>query len=98
MAIPDSDLEQRMNPAEVFPPGDFLREELEERGWSVETVAQKGLVEPAMIEGILANKRRITRLAAYALAWALDTTPEVWLALQAAWDNRQEITNMEATP
>ena len=72
-------------PAEVFPPGEYLRDELEERGWSVTEFAEiSGLALQAVSE-ILNAKREITTETALAISEALGTSSEVWLNLQAAY-------------
>lgn len=72
-------------PAEVFPPGDFLREELEARGWSQMDFAEIiGRPRKAVSE-ILAGKRQVTPDTATELAAALGTSPEYWLRLEALY-------------
>jgi HTH-type transcriptional regulator/antitoxin HigA len=72
-------------PAEVFPPGEFLRDELEARGWT-QTEFAEILGRPLrLVNEILAGKRGITRRTAREIAAALDTTPELWLNLETAY-------------
>lgn len=69
-------------PAEVFPPGEFIREELEARDWTQEVLAiilKKPL--PAVNEIIL-GKKAITADTARALGEAFGTSPELWLNLE----------------
>ncbi len=74
-----------MTPAEVFPPGEFLRDELVERGWSEAEFADI-LGRPAQaVSEILNAKKEITAETAVAIADALGTTPELWLNLQSAY-------------
>ncbi len=72
-------------PAEVFPPGDFLREELEERGWSQTDFAAILDRSVGMVNDLLVAKRTITPETAQRLSAALGTTPEYWLNLEAAY-------------
>lgn len=73
-------------PAEVFPPGEFLREELEERGWSQSDLAEiMGRSTTTTVSSILAGKRRITLDTARDLAAALGTSPEFWMNLDASY-------------
>ncbi len=74
-----------VRPAEVFPPGEFLREELEARGWSQADFADILGRPPRLINEIIAGKRRISPETANGIAAALDTTPEFWLNLEAAY-------------
>lgn len=72
-------------PAEVFPPGDFLREELEARGWTQADLA--GIIgrDAAMISQIVQGKRGITPETALGLAAAFGTSPEFWMRLEQAY-------------
>lgn len=82
-------------PAEVFPPGDFLREELEERGWSQSDLAEILGRPPAAVNEVIKGRRRITPDTATALAAALGTSPAFWMNLEAAfqlWQVRSKDT------
>jgi HTH-type transcriptional regulator/antitoxin HigA len=72
-------------PAEVFPPGDFLREELEERGWSQADLAEILGRPSAAVNEVIRGRRRITPDTATGLAAALGTSPEFWMNLEAAY-------------
>ena len=72
-------------PAEVFPPGEYLRDEIEERGWSVTEFAEiSGLALKAVSE-VLNAEREVTTETALAISEALGTSSEVWLNLQATY-------------
>jgi HTH-type transcriptional regulator/antitoxin HigA len=72
-------------PAEVFPPGEFLREELEERGW-MQTDLAEILGRPVrLVNEIIAGKRGITPETAKGLADALGSPPQYWLNLESAY-------------
>jgi HTH-type transcriptional regulator/antitoxin HigA len=72
-------------PAEVFPPGEFLRDELDARGWT-QTEFAEILGRPVrLVNEILAGKRGITAQTAQEIAAALDTTPELWLNLETGY-------------
>lgn len=72
-------------PAEVFPPGDFLREELEERGWTQQDLADILGRPPRVVNEIINAKRSITPETAKELSAALGTSPEFWLNLETAY-------------
>lgn len=69
-------------PAEVFPPGEYLRDELDERGWTVTEFA--GIVDRPIqaISEILNGKKEITTETAFEFSEALGTSPDLWLNLQ----------------
>jgi HTH-type transcriptional regulator/antitoxin HigA len=72
-------------PAEAFPPGEFLRDELAERGWAASEFAEI-IGRPAQaVSEILNGKKEITPETAVAIGAALGTGPELWLNLQAAY-------------
>lgn len=72
-------------PAEVFPPGDFLREEMEARGWSQRDLARI-LGRPLQaVNEIVNGRKRITAETAKELGLALGTGPEYWLNLENAY-------------
>ncbi|MCJ1701974.1 HigA family addiction module antitoxin [Rathayibacter festucae] len=68
--------------AEVFPAGEFLADELEERGWTQAEFAEIIGRPPQFVSEIIAGKKEITRESAAQLGAALGTSPETWLKLQ----------------
>ena len=72
-------------PVEVFPPGEFIREELEERGWTQGDLADI-LGRPLnRINEIISGKRSVTPETAKGLADAFGTSPELWVNLENAF-------------
>ncbi len=69
-------------PIEVFPPGEFIREELEERGWTQEVLAEVLGLSHRLVNEVVKGKRRITPETARALGEAFGTGPVVWMNLQ----------------
>lgn len=68
--------------AEAFPPGEFLAEELEARGWTQAEFAAI-LDRPAQfVSEIISGKKEITRESAAQIGAALGTSAEMWLSLQ----------------
>src|ERR1700752_2554645 len=72
-------------PAEVFPPGEFLREELEARGWTQQELADILDRPPRLISEIIAAKRAITPETAKGFADAFGTAAEYWLNLESQY-------------
>lgn len=72
-------------PAEVFPPGDFLKEELEERGWTQDDLAAIIGKTVRTVNELVGGKRSVTPETAKALAAALGTTAQFWLNLDSAY-------------
>jgi addiction module HigA family antidote len=75
---------------ERFPPSEYLAESLRWRGWTIEYLATRAHLHPRVIEEVIYYGRPITPLIAGRLALALDTSPELWLNLQHAYDERNE--------
>jgi HTH-type transcriptional regulator / antitoxin HigA len=72
-------------PAEVFPPGEFIREELEARGWTQTDLAEI-LGRPfQLVNDIIAGKRAVTPETAKGLGDAFGTGAEFWLNMESAY-------------
>lgn len=87
-------------PAEVFPPGEYLADELEERGWSQADFA--GIIgRPVQfVSEIINAKKELTAESASQIAAALGSEASTWLGLQAnyqLWRLDQEPGHQDAT-
>lgn len=72
-------------PVEVLPPGDLIREELQERGWT-QTDLARILGRPlSVLNQIITGKRSITPATARELAAAFGTSAQFWLNLETAY-------------
>lgn len=70
---------------EVFPPGEFIREELDARGWSQVRFAHI-LGRPFQaVNQIVNGKKAITAQTAKEIGAAFGTGPEVWMNLEVQW-------------
>ena len=77
---------KRLKPAEVFPPGEYLRDELEVRGWTQGQFA-KIIGRPLQtVNGIINGKTAITAQTAKEIATAFGTSAELWINLQGSYD------------
>ena len=72
-------------PAEIFPPGDFIREELEARNWTQGDLAAILARPLQLVNEIVLAKRAITPETAQGLANAFSTSPELWLNLESIY-------------
>lgn len=72
-------------PTETFPPGEYLRDELEERGWTVTEFADMIGQPVQAVSEILNADRPITRETARSFSDALSTSADLWLNLQTAY-------------
>ncbi len=72
-------------PAEVFPPGEFIRDELEARGWTQVEFAEILGRPPKTVSEILSGKRAITPETAQGLGEAFDVDPQFWMNLESAY-------------
>lgn len=70
---------------EAFRPGEFLRDELEERGWTQVDLAEILGKSVPLVNEVILGKREITPATAYALAEALGTSAQYWLNLETAY-------------
>lgn len=71
--------------AEVFPPGDILKEELEARGWTQTDLAEIIGKSARLVNEVIAGKRAITPDTARALADAFGTSAQFWMNLESAY-------------
>lgn len=80
-------LERHVRPlAEAFHPGAFIREELEARGWTTATLAQKAQLQEFVVQELCAEHRKVTPIMARCLGNAFGTGHEVWMNLQRSFD------------
>ena len=84
-------LAQRM--VEVFPPGEFIQDELDTRGWLQSDLVDILGVDKKTVSEIVSGKRSITPEMALLLGEAFGTGPEVWLNL----DNAYRLHNAQGT-
>lgn len=70
-------------PAYTPPPGEILAVELAARGWSQRQFAAIIDRPPQVINEILRAKKQITPETALRIAAALNTSPELWINLEA---------------
>jgi HTH-type transcriptional regulator / antitoxin HigA len=71
--------------AEVFPPGEFIKEELDARGWSQIDLSEILGRDIPMVNQIIQGKRAITPETAKALSYAFGTSAQFWLNLESAY-------------
>jgi addiction module HigA family antidote len=77
-------------PNNPFHPGEILLEEfLEPAGMSQTALAEKLGWTRTRLNELIKGKRGITADAALDLATTLNTTPKLWMNLQATWDLAQ---------
>lgn len=72
-------------PAEVFPPGEFIREELDARGWTQADLADIMHRPLPTINQLVAGKKAITAETALGLSEAFGTSADFWLNLESAY-------------
>jgi plasmid maintenance system antidote protein VapI len=86
-------------PAEAFPTGDFVAEEVHARGWSIHELAERARLDVAAVDEILNAVRPITPREAFALRRAFGTSAEYWQNLDAAyWSWRECHPSKPAAP
>src|SRR5215470_20307776 len=72
-------------PADVFPPGEFIRDELEARGWTQTEFAEIIGRPKRTVNELITGKRGITPETARELAAALGPSAQFWMNLDAAY-------------
>lgn len=71
--------------AEAFPPGEFIKEELEARGWTQDVLAEITGIAAPVISNIIKAKRAISVDIASSLAAAFGTTAQFWMNLETSY-------------
>jgi HTH-type transcriptional regulator / antitoxin HigA len=71
--------------AEAFPPGEFIQEELDARGWKQVDLAEIIGCAPKVINELVQGKRSITPETAKALSDAFGTSAQYWMNLQTSY-------------
>lgn len=71
--------------AEIFPPGEFLREELDARGWAQSDLARIMGKSDRLVNEVVNARRAVTPETAKALSAAFGTSPQYWLNLENMW-------------
>lgn len=80
--------------AEIFAPGEFLREELEARGWSQVELAEIIGRPTRLVNEIIAGKKGITPETAIQFGEAFGTGAELWMNLESQYQlSKVKITN-----
>src|SRR5947209_939091 len=72
-------------PAEVFAPGEFIRDELEARGWSRSDLAEILGRPTRLVDEIVSGERPGTPEMARGLGDAFGTGPQFWMNLESSY-------------
>jgi HTH-type transcriptional regulator/antitoxin HigA len=70
--------------AEAFPPGEFIKDELEARGWTQQDLAEITGRQSSVISGLINGKRAVSSDIASDLAAAFGTTAQLWMNIETA--------------
>src|ERR1700722_4563559 len=71
---------------QTFPPGEFIKEELEARGWTQGDLAKIMGRQDSVISAIINGKRAVSPEVASELAAAFGTSAELWMNLQTSFN------------
>lgn len=72
-------------PVEIFPPGEFLKDELEARNWSQIEFAEIIGKDTRLVWEVVNGKRSITPETAIVFGEALGTSAELWMNLESQY-------------
>jgi HTH-type transcriptional regulator/antitoxin HigA len=92
----ENQMTDRSFTAEVFHPGEFIKEELEARGWSNIDLAEIMGRHPNQISLIVRGEQDITPETAKQLSAAFGTSAQLWLNLQSSFNLAKTETNNDA--
>ncbi|MGC2744367.1 MAG: HigA family addiction module antitoxin [Candidatus Angelobacter sp.] len=71
--------------AETFPPGDVIKEELEERGWTQRDLADIMGVQPSIVSALVKGTKPISLDLARNLAAAFGNSAQFWVNMDTAY-------------
>jgi len=77
-------------PAQVFPPGHFIREEMKARGWSLLNLAQLTRFIPDLLYDVIYHASPLFPGMAEAFAQLFSTSADYWLDLERAWREHEQ--------
>lgn len=72
-------------PAEAFPPGEFIKDELEARGWEQRDLANIMGRPERLVSELVSGKRAVTAETAQQLGEAFGTGAQLWMNLEASY-------------
>ncbi len=78
-------MNEERNPAEVWPPSEFIWEELKARNWPPRQLGELSGLGTETILGILYQAHEVTEEKAVGLGQAFGTSADYWLNLQQAY-------------
>lgn len=101
MAIAEGGAMRDRKLAEVFPPGEFIKEELEARGWAQDDLAAILGRPSRLVSELITAKRGITPETARGLGSAFGTSAQLWMNLESMYrlwktDTEQELVERRA--
>ena len=73
-------------PAEVFPPSEYIQDELDARGWSLDQFVIMAGLPAAEAKRLVKGDVRITPRLALALSRAFGSSGTLWYRLQTSFD------------
>lgn len=76
----------RFVPAEPIPPGEYLKDEMDARGWTQEDLAAVLGMSRRQVANVLSGTSGITPETAHLLAQAFDHDAETWMNLQVSYE------------
>jgi HTH-type transcriptional regulator/antitoxin HigA len=82
-----------IHPAQVFPPGYFIKDQLEQRQWSQNELAEVLGITPRHLSQVMNGESPLSYDLAIQLGQAFDTSPQLWSNLYlsyALWQEQQE--------
>ena len=86
-----------MTPAQVFHPGEYLRDELDARHLSVTDFADAIHRSVEYTNEVLDGKRHLSPIDCSRVGLVLGTSASVWEGLQASWDRWPEKRSKPST-
>ena len=78
-------------PAEGFPVGEYIVEEIKERHWSIKRLAELSGIDKRHLQDIIAGRVRVDAISAERLGNTLGTSAIMWINLDMAHRHWQKV-------
>lgn len=73
-------------PAEVFHPGEFIRESMDTQNLSIKDVAERMGTDKGFVVDLIHGNADVDEDLAFKLSFTFQTSVQYWLKLQASYD------------
>lgn len=78
-------------------PGDYVKEEMEERGWTIVDLEEKSQLKGYVLRELIAHNRNVTPVVALGLSQAFGTSKDFWINLQTDYGAPEDLSHVSTS-